>query len=73
MRTLFNMSPGPPIGTPLSVRAPLEPIKGRARMLDWGKLSQVPRTYMFSKLTSNTTHNGRKVLRSGGPNHSKPL
>jgi hypothetical protein len=33
MGTLFNMLPGPPAGTPLSVRAPLEPIKGRARTL----------------------------------------
>ena len=23
--------------------------------------------------TSNTTHSGRRVLRSGGPNHSKPI
>jgi hypothetical protein len=27
MCTLFNMQPGPPVGTPLRVRAPLEPIK----------------------------------------------
>jgi hypothetical protein len=32
--TLFNVSLGPPVGTSLSVRAPLEPIKGRARMLE---------------------------------------
>jgi hypothetical protein len=31
---LFNISLGPPLGTPLSVRAPLEPIKGRARTLE---------------------------------------
>jgi hypothetical protein len=30
---LFNMSLGSPVGTPLSVRAPLKPIKGRVRML----------------------------------------
>jgi hypothetical protein len=34
MCTLFNMTPGPAIGAPLSVRAPLEPIKGRARTLE---------------------------------------
>jgi hypothetical protein len=34
MCTLFNISPGPPVGTPLSVHAPLEPIKRRARMLE---------------------------------------
>jgi hypothetical protein len=38
--TLFNISPDPPVGTPLSVRAPLEPIKGRAYTLEH-KLSQV--------------------------------
>jgi hypothetical protein len=32
--TLFNISLGPPVGAPLSVRAPLEPIKGRARTLE---------------------------------------
>jgi hypothetical protein len=43
MCTLFNMSPGPPVGIPLSVRAPLELIKGRARMLE----------HKFHELTSS--------------------
>jgi hypothetical protein len=73
MCTLFNISPDPPVKIPLSVRAPLEPIKGRACTLDRGKLSKVPRTYKFPKLTSNTTYSGRRVLCSGGSNHSKPL
>jgi hypothetical protein len=73
MCILFNMSPGPPVGTPLSVRALLEPIKGRARTLEQKKLFEVPPTYKFHRLTSNTTHSGRRVLRSGGLNHSKPL
>jgi hypothetical protein len=34
MCMLFNISPGPPIETQLSVRTPLEPIKGRVRMLE---------------------------------------
>jgi hypothetical protein len=34
MCTLFNVSPSPPVRAPLSVRAPLEPIKGRARTLE---------------------------------------
>jgi hypothetical protein len=34
MCALFNISPGPPVGTPLNVRAPFEPIKGRARALE---------------------------------------
>jgi hypothetical protein len=61
---LFNMSPGPPVGTPHSVRAPLESIKGRAHTIRTEthksyrhseafspKLSQA-----FFDLTSNTTH-----------------
>jgi hypothetical protein len=34
MYTLSNMSPGPPVGALLSVRAPLEPIKGKACSLE---------------------------------------
>jgi hypothetical protein len=34
---LFNVSPGPPVGAPLNVRAPLEPIKGRERSLEHRK------------------------------------
>jgi hypothetical protein len=47
MCTLFNMSLGPPVGTPLSVRAPLEPIKGRARTLEhrFHRLSKVSQTH----------------------------
>ena len=32
--TISNISPGPPVGAPLSVRAPLGHIKGRARPLE---------------------------------------
>jgi hypothetical protein len=72
MCTLFNMSPGPPVGIPLSVRAPLEPIKGRARTLE--HKSQAFHTDKSThELASNTTHSGRRVLRSGNLNHSKPL
>jgi hypothetical protein len=38
--TLFNRLPGPPVGAPPSVRAPLEPIKGRACTLEH-RLSKV--------------------------------
>jgi hypothetical protein len=31
---LFNMSLDPPVRTPFSIRAPLEPIKGRAHTLE---------------------------------------
>jgi hypothetical protein len=32
--TLFNVPPGPSVGAPLSIHAHLEPIKGRARLLE---------------------------------------
>jgi hypothetical protein len=74
------MSPGPLVGTPLSVHAPLEPIKGRARRLEHKlsgfrahKLFYIPPTHKFHRLANNTAHSGRKVLRSSGLNHSKPL
>jgi hypothetical protein len=76
MRTLFNMSPGPPIGILLRVRAPLEPIKWRARTLEHkfhGHTQVFTDSQKFHELTSNTTHSGRRVLHSGGPNHSKPV
>jgi hypothetical protein len=45
--TLFNVSLGPLVGALLSVRAPLEPIKGRARSLE----------HKFKRDTDiNTTH-----------------
>jgi hypothetical protein len=77
MCTLFNMSPGPPVGTPLSVRAPLESIKGRARTLEQRFTLTPPSLTDTLKLPqaliSNTTHSGHKVLCSGGLNHSKSL
>jgi hypothetical protein len=55
---LFDISLGPPVRTPLSVRAPLEPIKGRVRSLEHrlgealgssGKLSRVPQVPQIYK------------------------
>jgi hypothetical protein len=50
MCMIFNMSPDPPVGTPLSVHAPLEPIKGRARTLEL-KLTQKPSSSREPRLT----------------------
>jgi hypothetical protein len=70
--TLFNISPGPPVGTPLSVHAPLEPIKGRAHTLEHKLFTHTSSTNI-EVLTNNTTHSGCRILRSGGLNYSKPL
>jgi hypothetical protein len=69
MCTLFNISPGPPVGAPLSVRAPLEHIKGRACTLEGSHSRRVSSS--SPKLINNTSHSRRKVLRPGGLNHSK--
>jgi hypothetical protein len=70
---LFNISPGPPVGVPLSVHAPLEHIKGRARTLERGGSHSRRVSSSSPKLTNNTSHSGRRVLCSGGLNHSKPV
>jgi hypothetical protein len=41
--------------------------------LPWTRESTHATMDKFSYTLTNTTHGGRKVLRSGGPNHSKPL
>jgi hypothetical protein len=93
MCMLFNISPGPPVGTPFSVRAPLELIKGIARTLEhrfheltcshisslkFHKFTHTRKLTLmqsqsFLTKTSNTSHGGRRVLRSDGLNHPKPL
>jgi hypothetical protein len=80
MCTLFNISPDPSVGAPLSVRAPLEPIKGRARTLEHTDTEVHTKVVTHTgpgvpppKLTSNTSYSGCRVLRSGGLNHSKPV
>jgi hypothetical protein len=74
---LFNRQPGPPVRAPLSVRTPLEPIKGRAHSLEHKvpRLSQVLQALPgFSSSPQAIQHtSGRRVSRSGGLNHSKSL
>src|SRR6185437_5752466 len=82
---VYNTSPGPPVGAPLSVRAPLGHIKGRARPLEHRfTRTRGPTSFHTCRdrhssspslrtSSGNTSHSGRRVLRSGGPNHSKSL
>jgi hypothetical protein len=76
MCTLFNMSPSPPVGTPLSVRAPLEPIKGRAHMLEHKlsrklsqKLSQVPQVHTHTR-NLTLTQSQLFLTKTGNTSHS---
>ena len=83
--TISNISLGPPVGAPLSVHALLGHIKGRARPLEHGFIQTQGSTSFHTcrdrhssspslhTSSGNTSHSGRRVLRSGGPNHSKSL
>jgi hypothetical protein len=60
MCTIFNISLGPPVGIPPSVRAPLEPIKGRAHTLEHkaleSSLRKSHRHTSFHKLSQAIQH-----------------
>jgi len=81
-RVVYNTSPGPHVGAPLCVRAPLRHIKWRARTIDRqaDEVTSLRSSHILplglrehTLSSGNTTHSGRRVLRSGGPNHSKSL
>src|SRR6185503_19435925 len=67
---------GPPVGVSAVMYAP--PLRYKREAL--AVQNKLPRTHTGSPKHSqtlsrqgNTTHSGRRVLRSGGPNHSKSL
>ena len=71
---------GPSVGDPTAMYTPLLRYK-REEYVKPGQAkpdttqAQIHSEQSRSQLlesTSNTTHSGRRVLRSGGPNHSKP-
>src|SRR6185369_8306387 len=67
---------GPPVGDPTAMYAPPLRYKREALAVQ-EKLSRAHSDSCWTQLqalpgSSNTTHSGRRVLRSGGPNHSKP-
>ena len=72
--TLFyTTSLGPPVGDPTAMYAP--PLRYKREVLAVHRGSR--RTHKLSRTPSlsregNTTHSGRRLLRSGGPNHSNP-
>ena len=77
--TLFyNTSLGPPVGDPAAMYAP--PLRYKREALAVQNRPTRTLTYTGSPRHSqtlsrqgNTTHSGCRVLRSGGPNHSKSL
>ena len=65
---------GPPVGDPTAMYAPPLRYKREALAVH-SKLSRAHSDTRWAQLQadpdpSNTTHSGRRVLRSGGPNHS---
>ena len=71
----YTTSLGPPVGDPAAMYA--HPLRYKREALAvHNRLSRAHTdTRQLSQTLSrqgNTTHNGRRVLRSGGPNHSKP-
>ena len=78
--TLFyTASLGPPVGDPTAMYAPPLRYKGEAlaaqdklsRTHTEARWTQHKLSEIFSRGKGNTAHSGRRVLRSGGPNHSK--
>ena len=75
---LFYTTPlGPPVGDPAAMYAPPLRYKGEAlAALDKLSRAHTHRRTLDStpnsSVLSNTAHSGRRVLRSGGTNHSKP-
>ena len=73
---LYYIIWGPPVGDPTAMYAPPLRYKREALVVhnklssSLGHTSDSLGTQLHN--TSNTTHSGRRVLRSGGPNHSKP-
>jgi hypothetical protein len=66
--TLFNtIPPGPPVGTQHPCTCPSWTMKGRTHAIQRDMLSQVHRL----KPSAIELSSGRRVLRSGGLNHSK--
>ena len=74
--TIFcTASLGPLVGVPAAMYAP--PLRYKREVLAVHRDSAKKHTHKLSRTPSlpregNTTHMGRSVLRSGGPNHSNP-
>src|SRR6185312_3633705 len=75
----YTTSLGPHVGDSTAMYAPplrykREALAAHASLSSLSGLSGDPLSTLSKakESTSNTTHSGRRVLRSGGPNHSKP-
>ena len=69
----YTTALGPLVGDPTAMYAP--PLRYKRVVLAVHRTPSTPRTHKLLQTLSrqgNTTHSGRGVLRSGGPNHSNP-
>ena len=63
---------GPPVGDPTAMYAPSLRYKREALAIHKRTHRLMLDSAQAHPNSSNTAHSGRRVLRSGGPNHSKP-
>ena len=69
----YTTSSGPPVGDPTDMYATPLRYKREALAVHTQAHSDARWTqHQADPDSSNTAHSGRRVLRSGGPNHSKP-
>ena len=65
----YTASLGPLVGVPAAMYAP--PLRYKREALAGHAHTQTGSRELSLSREGNTTHSGRRVLRSGGPNHSK--
>ena len=68
----YTTSLGPPVGDPTAMYAPPLRYKREALAVHRGLSRDTQALANSLSREGNTTHSGRRVLRSGGPNHSNP-
>ena len=72
----YTTTLGPPVGVQAAMYAPSLRYKREALVVQ-NKLTRThtssPKHSQTLSRQGNTTHTGRRVLRLGGPNHSKPM
>ena len=68
----YTTSLSPPVGDPTAMYAPLLRYKREALAMHWGLSRDTQALANSLSREDNTTRSGRRVLRSGSPNHSNP-
>ena len=69
----YTASLGPLVGVPAAMYAPPLRYKREALAVHYRLARHTSSRELSLSREGNTTHSGRRVLRSGGPNHSKSV